>query len=391
MAKAKGMGPKQSHPKIAGLQRRKTIEYLISYDPKKKRYYVYHNYDGKKVYTTHTSYKSAEAEKDEYLRQQAANELIVPKNDTLIDRINAYVESKRLAGREATTLEDYNKYISQIKKYEKLNNVPIQKIKTADIRNYLTYLLDTKKYKRNTIRKHQSFLNAVFKQTRKERIITLNPMDAIELPRKEKTCADPPTLETVRSYYDKAKGTPMEVFILLLILGLRRGEIAGLQWKNVDFENNTIKIVQSRSQTGSVVVNKDTKTSSGNRTMPMPPVLREALVKAKNAQKIKTPKIKNMNNYYVVGNSDGSPYRPNYLDSKFKDFVNKNSLPSYRMHDFRHFVGTFANDNQLSTFDISKALGHASPSITSQMYTHQTDINNTRVISKVFDALDIEE
>lgn len=185
--------------------------------------------------------------------------------------------------------------------------------------------------------------------------------------------------KTAAQYVNAAKGKAIEPMILLGLSGLRRGELAGLRWEHVDFEKNIIRVAETRVQSGNVVETKMPKTEDSVRLLYMPDYLKEVLLRVKKAQKIHDLKkqIKNMNHLYVIGKADGSPYRPNYLDTMLKRFIKDNNLPAYRLHDHRHTAASISHAIGYDMYDISKLLGHSNIGTTADIYTHQFDKANS--------------
>lgn len=105
---------------------------------------------------------------------------------------------------------------------------------------------------------------------------------------------------------------------ICLYLGLRRGELCGLKWQDIDFDNRTISIHETRTQAGNKEVVKDTKTESSVRTLHLPQALYILLLNEKQAQEQTKAKILNQyyDSDYVVVMENGKPYRANYAICK---------------------------------------------------------------------------
>lgn len=144
-----------------------------------------------------------------------------------------------------------------------------------------------------------------------DEVISKNPIEKIEPIKKQKPEHNYYTIDQFRKLLEIIAGDRMEIVVLLAgILGLRREEIAGLQWTNVDFVSRTIKIVQSRIIVGKNEIIKDTKSESSYRILKLPDYIYELLVTIKKNQnknrKLLGDSVKG-DFSYVVSWEDGTP------------------------------------------------------------------------------------
>lgn len=168
------------------------------------------------------------------------------------------------------------------------------------------------------------------------------------------------TLPKVRPYkaavYDEqqlielikaAQGTDMELIISLAVsLGLRRGELLGLRWSDIDFEGMTLTVSNNLVQTRKGSVSKEPKSES-NRTIDWPESLFPLLRKHRKLQAEIRLKLGSSYNKegYVCCKADGSPYCPGYYSKKFKKFLADKGFQHIRLHDLR-----YPNLNKIQTF-----------------------------------------
>ena len=109
-----------------------------------------------------------------------------------------------------------------------------------------------------------------------------------------------------------ASGTKVEPIILLLGFGMRREEVAGLRWENIDLEKGLIYIREVRTEVNGVEEIKRPKTESSVRTIAIPECYLSVFTNIKKRQRKHNQSIRNMNHLYVIGKADGTPYSPNY-------------------------------------------------------------------------------
>ena len=162
----------------------------------------------------------------------------------------------------------------------------------------------------------------------------------------------------------------------LALSGLRRGEIAGLRWADVDFDAGTITVARSRVQVGaSTVIENAPKTVSSRRTLPLDEglisVLRRA--SARHAQEKLALGAAYADSGYVAVNEAGEPYTPGALTNMWHRLTTAAGVRPIRLHDARHSCGTALHLRGVPLAVIAKWLGHADASITARIYAHSQD------------------
>lgn len=169
------------------------------------------------------------------------------------------------------------------------------------------------------------------------------------------------------------KGNVVELPVLLCsVYGLRRSEVLGLKWHNVDFESKSITIAETLQQGTHGDYTDTPKTDSSYRTLPMTNEVYNSLKTAKNLQ---NERQKLMGNYYVQSDyvctwQDGNVISPNYLTRTFKSVISKSNLPQIRLHDLRHSAASNLLDMGFSVVQVADWLGHSSSATTLNFYAH---------------------
>ena len=162
----------------------------------------------------------------------------------------------------------------------------------------------------------------------------------------------------------------------LALSGLRRSEIAGLRWEDVDLGAGTITVMRNRVQAGAGnVVEGAPKTRSSRRTLPLDDglvsVLRRASVRY--AQERLALGAAHADSGYVAVNEAGEPYTPDTLTRMWHRLTKAAGVHPIRLHDARHSCGTALHLRGVPLAVIAKWLGHADASITARLYTHSQD------------------
>ncbi|GAF79149.1 unnamed protein product, partial [marine sediment metagenome] len=120
----------------------------------------------------------------------------------------------------------------------------------------------------------------------------------------------------------------------LAFSGMRRGEISGLLWSDVDLEDGTVTIRHNRVSVGGQVHNKDPKTETSARTLPLTPALKSALRRAENTQKVERMKLGP--DYgpgeHVVVDEAGRPYHPDTLSDFWRELCVAAKVKRIRLH-----------------------------------------------------------
>ena len=286
---------------------------------------------------------------------------------------------------EETTAYGYHGMIENYLKPQ-LGEIRLQKLSARDIQQYYTRLMNEKGLSPNTVIKHHNLLTNVLNAAERQEYITKNPMRAVSTPKKRQREAKFYTSEQLGILLDKVAGTRLELPVYICAyLGLRRGELCGLRWSDIDLEHQIIAIENTRTQAGKKEIEKSPKTASSTRTLYLPDTLCNMLKTAKEHQQECRATYKNAyaDNDYVVVMEDGKPFRPNYLSELFGKFLADNDLPKIVLHELRHTFASLSNQAGIPAYNIGKALGHSTPATTQKIYTHLLDRTHTQAVEGV--------
>jgi integrase len=163
----------------------------------------------------------------------------------------------------------------------------------------------------------------------------------------------------------------------LALFGLRRGELLGLRWSDMDLEAKTITICHTRTLVATEVQEGTTKTEQSNRTLQLDDGLVAALRALKTQQA--RERLEAGEAYasscglcggsHVVVNELGEPYRPDAFSDRFLRFAQTAGLPRIRLHDLRTTAITLMGQAGVPIVEIQKLVGHSNPAITLRVYT----------------------
>lgn len=212
---------------------------------------------------------------------------------------------------------------------------------------------------------HKALTDAV-----RDGIIPKNPAHDVDLPKWTRPEMHPHNEAEVRKFLTVASkdGDPLAaLWFLLFATGIRRGELLGLRWQDVDLVEGSITVVQTRVQSSTVFVSTP-KTKSSRRTINIDPHTVTMLALLKNAQEEAAERLGGWTSDLVATDLDGKPIRPNRLTERFHKAARNAGLREIRVHDARHTHATIQFDNGVPVHVVSRRLGHTSVATTADIY-----------------------
>lgn len=209
----------------------------------------------------------------------------------------------------------------------------------------------------------------------KEMLVQFNAASKATPPKLEKNEAETFQPEEVEQIRDCLEQEPIKwrtATHLLLITGARRGEIMGLKWDNVDWDSNQIKIDRASLYSSDRGIYEDTTKTYTVRFIKLPVETMELLQKYRCwyiEQQLMNGDRWNNTGYLFVQNN-GKAMSPDSLTNWLRKFAVRYNLPNVHPHKFRHTMASLLYYNGLDSISISKRLGHAKVSTTTDIYSH---------------------
>lgn len=205
-------------------------------------------------------------------------------------------------------------------------------------------------------------------------LISRNPCDLVEAPRPRKVEMTIWTMDQVRQFLKESEREPQYiVFLLLLTTGMRIGEVLGLRWRDILFEERKITVRQQISFVKGGYVVQEPKTRASKRSIPIPNEVIQALIKHKLSQDIRKNFFGEeyaMQADLVCCTDKGTPYYHGNLNAKWAKIIQRAGLTRIRIHDARHTHASLLLQQGANPKIVQERLGHANIGITLDTYTH---------------------
>ncbi|MFD6354088.1 tyrosine-type recombinase/integrase [Nocardia tengchongensis] len=332
---------------------------------------------------------------------QAASGTFVPRKDvTMAEIIDDWLKS--LHSVRQVTLVGYEYNLSPVK--QRYGSLPVQKLTRKHLDELVVALraggtLTEKGRVRRpwgprSLNRTVDTTAMVLDYAMDRKLVARNVADQIKaVPRRRKK-PDTYTAAEVRQVLDSVLGDRNEHLWHLALRGLRRGEIGGLRWRNIDFDSGTLSIDTSRAAADGVVVEDEPKTEASKRTLPMDDDLVRVLKRAHNRQAAEKLVIGDAygSGGYVACDEAGNPYHPATLTHRWIKTAKAAGVRHIRLHDCRHTAGTTMHLRKVPIAVIAEWLGHTDASFTQRTYAHSQDhalTDAAAVLGAVVTARDI--
>ena len=245
-----------------------------------------------------------------------------------------------------------------------IGEIPLRELAPEDI-DELYYILKSKGLSSTSIIYVHAVLRKALNTAMKRRSIAENVVNYVDPPRREKYEAHFIDAAAMQRLLNGCQHTAFYMPILFaLSLGLRRGEILGIMWSDINFAERTIKICRSATYVNNGLELSTPKTVSSARTLLMPDALFHALLEWRSKQ----PQPCDLN--LVCTDYGGNRLTSNQLQHAFKRILAESGLPNVRLHDLRHSYATLMLQNNVQSKIVCEILGHSSIDVTLDIYSH---------------------
>ena len=313
-----------------------------------------------------------------------ARDRLVEEQSKAIRGIPAAAESWKLAAYLDYWLENivrpsrrsatYALYEGVIRLYLKpgLGHYWLRRLSVPIVQSFLNAQLAEGKSIRN-VHIMPEVLSAALTRAVREELIGRNVARLTELPGRESRDIRPWSADEAIEFLRVARPDPLyPAFALLILYGMRRGEVLGLRWQDIDLDAGTFAIRQQLQRVGGSLRTGPVKTRAGNRDLPIPGLAREALLIRQQKQAADREAFGRawQDTGLVFTTRSGLPIEPRNLVRSFRRICDRNQIRAIKVHHLRHTTASLLKKLRVAPRDAQMILGHAYISTTMQIYTH---------------------
>ena len=257
---------------------------------------------------------------------------------------------------------------------------PLAKLSVQDVQDTIGRL-QSDGHSHRTLHRVRTVLSSALSRAQKEELVYRNVARLVDLPQYERKTITPWPLDQARQFLDAAAGHRWGVgYQMLVTYGMRRGEVLGLQWQDIDFTTNVIHVTRQLQRIDGALATGPVKTSSGRRDLPLLPHIREALLTMRESR---TP----TETAHVLISKTGTPVDPKNFVRTFHEIRDRAQLPRITVHHTRHTAATLLKNLGVPVRDIQLILGHANISTTQEIYQHGDVTRQREALTQIAEAL----
>lgn len=288
---------------------------------------------------------------------------------TVSEWMDTWLDVYKATSIRAGTREKYRLIIAN-KIKPGIGSMDIRTIDDADIQTFLNGLSPTLAGKQ--INEVRAVLLAALDKAVDKGLIPYNPARKTSRSYEEHHKIVAMTVKEQTAFLKAAEGSRYALlYQLALATGMRRGELLGLCWEDIDLNANVIRVREAVTKIGTALVKGEVKSQSGVRDIPIPsallPVLRDS-----------------MGSGLIFQYSTGTPVNPSYILRSMKTICDKAGIPQYNIKDLRSTFATRAAERGVNPKILMTIMGHSKVEVTLRYYTSATYEMKQQAMDAVF-------
>jgi integrase len=296
---------------------------------------------------------------------------VPPSNTTVAMLMEHWLEHIVRPHRSGQT---YVNYEGTVRRHinSRLGHVKVQKLSAAQVQQWQTALLDAGIGARSVQLAHIN-LGQALKVAVRQRLVARNVTDFVELPRYQAREMNFWTADEATKFISVADQSIYgPVWLLALVTGLRKGELLGLRWQDLDLEQRVLRVRQTVGVLHGKVVFKQPKTLRSRRDVDLPEGIVHVLLAYKARQNARRLQLgpRWQDHDLVFCSERGTPINPDNCDQDFNRLIVLAEVKRIRIHDMRHTYATLAILSGIPVHVVSQSMGHADISTTLRTYSH---------------------
>jgi integrase len=230
----------------------------------------------------------------------------------------------------------------------------------------------------------RNVLGAALTRAMREELIQRNVARLAALPPAAPARNRPWSASEARQFLAAARSEPLYLaFVLLIVYGLRRGEVLGLSWDDVDFGSDTFQVRQQLLRVGHTLQLGPVKTSAGKRELPLLGIAHDAFLSHETLRLVGAPATDWTRHQLVFTTRTGSPIEPRNLARSFERIVQTAGLRKIRLHDLRHTTATLLKTLKVQPREAMDILGHSRIAVTLEVYTDSDQDSRREAIGRI--------
>lgn len=333
--------------------------------------------DGKRRVFYGKTQREAKGKREEFLRAVSLGVSVDAKKQTVEEFLVRWLEDSQKQSVRPRTYERYEEVV-RLHIVPMLGKYQLQKLSPEHVQSLYARKLEAG-FSETTVHHIHNVLHKALKTAMKWGLVSRNACELVDAPRKARFEGRALTVEQARRLLAVARGHRMEaLFYLELATGMRRGEIMGLKWQDINFEKGLLRVQRILSRVPSKLpgrgyVEAEVKTAKSRRSIVVAPFALEVLKRHRERQAIERAAAGDAweDHDYVFCTSIGTHLNPtrDILDV-LKALLKEAGLPDIRFHDLRHSVASLLFEENMHPKVVQEILGHSNISITLDVYSH---------------------
>jgi integrase len=218
-----------------------------------------------------------------------------------------------------------------------------------------------------TIQYVHATIRAALEHAYREELVSRNVAKLVRVEKPRPIAKEPLSVAEARKLLSATKGDDDHaMWTVMLMLGLRRSEICGLRWGNVDLEGRTLSVTQSVQRVEGKLTELPTKTRRSTRTVPLPSGVRRALAEHRTKQQAH----EGPDQPYVFGTKVGTPLEPRNLSRRWTKLCKDVGIRPVPLHSLRHSCVSLLLAQGVNPRTVMEIVGHSALEMTMNVYGH---------------------